>query len=562
MTNPATDPTPRRLPRRSRAAIAGAAVALAGTLALAGCGGDGASDGAAATAGGERVEDAVIRYAHQQEPSCVFGGWIEQAYLSYNVLDNLLSLDEDGRAVGWLAEDWSVSPDNLTWTFTLKPGVKFTDGTPVDAEAVAYNFDYWMNGGNSTAFVWLDGYYTSAKAVDPLTLEVKLSRPYPRFPETVTQAYFGIQSKKALETRTDEENCEAPIGSGAFTVGTWTRGQDIQLLRNDAYTSWPENAKHEGPAYAKQIDYKFVPDPTTRASALRAGEVSAIYDVAAADWAPLGSEGYQQLRYVTKGRPLQLSFNTTRAPFDDVKVRQAFAYSIDREKAVETIGQGLIPYEGNGPVSRSTAGYSEAAADRYTYDPETANQLLDEAGWTGRDGDGYRTKDGKTLTVVFPYGAGSLVNKDGASIIQTFQDQAKDVGFKVELIPVTQAQLFAGEYSQPDERDIQMGYWTAVTAGILYVNWRPSTPERPNVWNDAFYNDEKLEEIILRGNSALDIDEQNAAYAEAQDYIAERALSIGVYDRLSTFAVSPSLRDFWQENAQGGPVFHDAYPVQ
>jgi len=558
MRNPAVDPESRST-SRPRTLIAGVALAVGGALALVGCGG---GDSGAATGGGDRVPDPVIQYAHQQEPPCVFGGWIEQAYLSYNVLDNLLSLDDEGKAVPWLAEKWSVSDDNLTWTFELKPGVTFTDGTPVDAEAVAYNFDYWMKGGNSTALVWLDGYYESAKAVDATTLQVTLSRPYPRLPETVTQGYFGIQSKQALETRTAEENCEQPIGSGAFTVGTWNRGQDITLLRNDAYTSWPANAKHQGPAYAKEIRYRFVPDPTTRASALRAGEVSAIYDVAAADWAPLGGEGFQELKYVTKGRPLQLSFNTTRAPFDDAKVRQAFAYSLDREKAVETIGQGLVPYEGNGPISQSTAGYSQAAADLYAYDPDKANALLDEAGWTGRDGDGYRTKGGKTLEVVFPYGAGSLINKDGASIIQTFQDQAKATGFKVELIPVTQAQLFAGAYGKPTERDIQIGYWTAVTAGILYINWRPSTPDHPNIWNDAFYNDEALEKIILRGNSALDIDEQNAAYAEAQDYIAERALSIGVYARLSTFAVSPKLKDFWQENAQGGPVFHDAYLVQ
>src|SRR4029453_16507705 len=109
--------------------------------------------------------------------------------------------------------------------------------------------------------------------------------------------------------------------------------------------------------------------------------------------------------------------------------RQASPSSLARRKAVETIGQGLVPYEGNGPVSQSTAGYSQEAADRYSYDPDKANELLDEAGWTERDGGGPRVRDGKTLTVVFPYGAGSLINKDGASIIQAFQDQAGEVGF-------------------------------------------------------------------------------------------------------------------------------------
>ena len=127
------------------------------------------------------------------------------------------------------------------------------------------------------------------------------------------------------------------------------------------------------------------------------------------------------------------------------------------------------------------------------------------------------------------------------------------------LIPVPLSELFAGAYSTPEERDINVGYWTAVTAGILYINWRPSTEESPNYSNGAFYNDEVLAQLILDANSAADLDTQNALYEEAQEYIADRALSIGLYDRLSTLAVDPALKGVWQEHAQGGPTFYDAY---
>ncbi len=538
--------------RLSALALATAAVSALG---LTGCA------GAAPSSSGERIDGGTIVYAHQQEPACVFGGWIEQAYLSYQVLDNLVSLDENHEAVPWLAESWEESADGLSWTFTLKDGVEFTDGTPLDAEAVAYNFDDWVAGGNSTASVWLLDYYASATAVDDLTVRIDLLRPYPRLADTLTQAYFGIQSQTALETRTDEENCAAPIGSGAFVVDHWDRGQQIVLVRNDEYTSWPANAEHTGPAYVEQIHWKFVPDATTRVAALQSHEVSAIYDVPAVQWSTLDAAGYQLERYVTPGRPQQLTFNTQVGPFTDERVRQAFAYSLDRELIVDTIGQGVIPFDGNGGVSQTTPGYSQEAADRYELDLERADRLLDEAGWDDVDDEGFRTKHGERLTVVLPYGAGSIVNADGAAILQGVKEQATASGFDVQLIPVPPSELFAGAYSQPDERDIAVGYWSAVTAGILYINWRPSTPEKPNYNNQAFYNDDVLAQLILDANATTGIDDQNALYREAQQYIADRALAIGLYDRLSTLAVDPGLRGVWQEHSQGGPTFYDAYFV-
>jgi peptide/nickel transport system substrate-binding protein len=532
------------------------AIGVVSALGLSAC----ASAAPASTA--TRVDGGTIVYGHQQEPACVFGGWIEQAYLSSQVLDGLVSLDENHQVVPWLAESWDVSADQLTWTFTLKDGVTFTDGSALTAAVVAYNFDYWLAGGNSTASVWLDGYYASASAVDDRTLTVTLSAPYPRLADNLTQGYFGIQSQQALETRTEKENCEAPIGTGAFIVDHWKRGEEIVLVRNDDYTSPPANAKHTGAAYVDQIDWKFVADPTTRAASLSAGETDVIYDVPAVSWATLESSGFQLQKYVTPGRPQQLTFNTATGPFVDEQVRQAFAYSLDRRSLVETIGQGVIPYEGNGGVSQTTPGYSQKAADQYSLDVDTADALLDAAGWTGRDSDGYRTKNGATLDVVLPYGAGSIVNADGASILQGLQEQAKATGFKVELIPVPQSALFAGEYSQPEEKDITVGYWTAVTSGILAINWKQGTPEAPNHNNASFTDYPELESLILEANSTVDPDAQNALYEKAQEYIAEHALAIGVYDRLSTLAVSPTLQGVWQENAQGGPIFYDAYFVR
>lgn len=501
----------------------------------------------------------VITYGHQQEPPCVHGGWIEQGYLSHQVLDALVSLGDDGAVEPWLATDWDVSDDDLTWTFHLREEPTFSDGTPVDAQAIVDNVDYWLEGGNSTAKVWLDDYVEDATAVDDRTVEIALSDPYPLLAENLTQPYFGIQSPTALATRSAEENCTSPIGSGPFTLTEWNRGTNIVLDRRDDYDWAPATAATQGPAKAERIDWRFLADPTARTAALRAGELDAIYDVQAFEWENLQDEGYETHLFNTPGRPQQISFNTTRAPFDEKRVRQAFAYSLDRESVVDSVGKGVIPYEGNGSVGQATDGYSQAAADRYSFDPDEADRLLDDAGWTQRAADGTRTKDGERLHIEFPYAGGRTINQDGAAIIQGLQQQAEAVGFDVTLIPFPPSEAAAGAYTGPDEYDLSIGYWTSINAGILHVIWRQEVGGEPNTSNSAFYFDDELESLIREANSTTDPAEQDALYQQAQETIADEALSIGVYDRLSTLAASPRLHGLRQENSQGGPVFHDAY---
>src|SRR5215472_8243178 len=134
--------------------------------------------GATAASGGSAVTGGTIVYGHEQEPPCLFGGWLQQAYIDRNILDSIVTEANDGSIKPWLATGWTVSPNGLGYTFTLKPGVKFTDGTPLDAQAVADNFYYWEKGGNSTAKVSMDPYFKSAKALDATHLQVTLTKPY------------------------------------------------------------------------------------------------------------------------------------------------------------------------------------------------------------------------------------------------------------------------------------------------------------------------------------------------------------------------------------------------
>ena len=540
-------------PRQRLLSLGAAAALLAPVLAACAAGGN--------TADGTRAEGGTIVYGHDQEPPCLYGGWVQQAYLSRQFLDSLVSQTDDGEIVPWLATSWKTSEDQLTWTFTLKDGVKFTDGTPLDAEAVKSNFEFWLKeGGNGTVAAYLADYYASGKAVDATTFELKLSKPYAPLLSALSQGYFGIQSPTALK-RGAQANCEAPVGSGPFIVGEWKRGDSVTFTKNPDYDSAPQNAKHQGPAYVDKIVWKFMHDPVARFGSLTTGESNVIYDIPTTQWAAAKTQ-FQVQQYITPGRPVALALNNVKGVFTDVKVRQAFAYAGDRENAVKSAFNGVIPFEGNGSVSQSTPGYNAEAADDYPYDPAKAKALLEEAGWTQVNAEGYRVKDGRELDVKLVYPAGAVFTAEGATLLQNLQQQVKQSGFKVTLVPATQAEFFAGKYAGSDKYDAYPSYWTSPTAGILHITFRRDLPDKPNPWNSQFYNDADLEALIVKANSTRDTAERNGLYGRAQQIISDKAASVGLYTQTTSLAVAPDLKDVWIEDSQGEPVFHDSYFVK
>ena len=535
-------------------AAAGASALILSAL-IAGC--SSGATGATVASGGTIVQGGTIVYGHEQEPPCLYGGWLQQAYIDRNILDSLVTEANNGSIEPWLATSWTVSSNGLVYTFHLNPGVKFTNGTPLNAQAVAYNFNYWQHGGNSTAQVSMDPYYKSATALNATTVQVTLNKPYLPLLTMISQAYFGIQSPTALK-RSAAANCDDPIGSGAFKVQKWIHGQEVILVRNPDYTSWPATALHKGPAIVDEVDWKFLPDPVERYESLVTGETNAIYDIPTVDWSN-AEANFQVTQYVTPGKPVSIYLNTSEGIFTDVRVRQAFAYAADRKADVEAAFHGVIPYEGNPSVSRATPGYDAAVAAAYPYDPAKANQLLNEAGWTGRDAAGYRTKDGKELDVRFPYPAGSVVTSEGTSLLEILQQQWKQVGFNVQLIPETQAETFAGDYSTPNSYDAQPWYWTSPSAAILWSVWRPSTKADPNYSNSSFYNNNELSTVIQDGNTSATTAEADQYYGQAQQIIQDNAAAVGLYDQTMSIAVAKNLHDVWLEKSQGEPVFEDAY---
>ncbi|MFT4043113.1 MAG: ABC transporter substrate-binding protein, partial [Gordonia sp. (in: high G+C Gram-positive bacteria)] len=209
---------PRIRPRITALAVLTAAAVLASA-----CSDDGAD-----------APSDTITYSSQHEVPCLVGTWIQHAYLMRQYTDALVDQDSQGKIVPWLATAWSQSDDGKTWSFTLKPNVKFTDGTALDAQAVKTNADdYWFNaktGGNWVAHAYLDTVWDSLTVTGPLTFEIHLKERYSPLLEVLSHEYFGILSPKSLAAG-ETSYCQRPVGSGPYVVTDWIRGDHVTFTR-------------------------------------------------------------------------------------------------------------------------------------------------------------------------------------------------------------------------------------------------------------------------------------------------------------------------------------------
>ncbi|WP_455915221.1 ABC transporter substrate-binding protein [Pantoea agglomerans] len=512
------------------------------------------ADPAPAPVAGHNQDGGTLVYLHEQEPPCLWGGWVQQAYLSRQVFDYLVSFDH-GKIRPWLATDWTESADRKTITFHLRKDVKFTDGDKFNADAVVANYSAWTKGIGWHGFT----YMTGLTKVDDYTVELHLSEPNPEIYNVLANGHYGFQSPDSIAHNSSEQKCLKPVGTGPWKVEKWVRGEGISFVRNDDYHWAPPNARHNGPAYLKHLEWKFVPDATTRWGALVSGGADVIYQPPSAQWHALQRD-YQTLSYVATGRPQAFSFNVQRGPFTDRRVRQAFAYALDRQQIVKTVFKGAVPYEGNGSLSKSTPLYLNVD-DRYSLNVAKANALLDQAGWTGRDAEGYRVKDGESLVARLPF-IQAIIDQEGALMLQAVQDQVKQVGIKLVLIPLTQTEGFAGAKSRPADKEISFGYWVWPSPNILDIVYNATLAGAFNGNNTSFFNNPEVESQILDAQREPDPALRRQKFDVLQTWFDDQAIAIGGYNFTYNVAIANNVRGIWQDSGNGLLNFNDAYFVQ
>lgn len=539
------------------------AVTFTAVLALTACGG-GSDSSSSSTVAGPPVSGGSIVYATDREPTCLdphnFGD-MPQTYVARQYLDSLVSERPDGSVVPWLADSWEVSPDGLTYTFKIKQGVKFHDGTPLDAEAVKANFEHMLDPATQslTDAGYLKPYYASSRAVDPNTFELTLSKPYSALLPVISQAFFGIQSPKAM-ARGLEENCQAPVGTGPFIVKNWNRGQSVELDRNPDYNSAPADAKHQGPAYLDHVSWKFIEDGSVRFAAVQGRDADIIFNPPPQQDAALEADPNLTLQEFTHtGLPNGIALNTTRAPFDDTKVRQAFIHGSNAEAAVKSAYLGVFDWE-PGPISSTTPYFKKDLRGFYAHDPDKANKLLDEAGWTQRDADGYRTRDGERLTAELVYSSdtGDTPPAD-VTLFQNIQSAEKEVGFDVVLKPLPQDQYFEAFTDKNAYDGLTGAYWNSPTPAVLSIVYSSDSLRAAPGNNMSWVENPKIDELVRAAAATTDTTEQQRLYGEVEDIVAQDAYHLGLYPQTTRLVAKKRLQDVWIEPSEGEPVLHDAW---
>ncbi|MDR9748894.1 ABC transporter substrate-binding protein [Paenibacillus sp. FSL F4-0087] len=531
------------------------ALAAVLVLVLSGCGAAGNSNSAVQASGGEQAagqaEGGNLTYALATSPDTLDphrSGLAVTVRAIRTIYDNLVVQLPDGSIKPWLAKEWSVSEDGKSYTFKLREDVKFHDGTPFNAEAVKFNLDRVIDpatkAANSLALIRP---YSSSEVIDEYTIKVNLEQPSQAFLGNLSQALLGIVSPTAAKKYGDQLG-KNPVGTGPYTFVKWDENADIVVAKNKDYNWAPATVENEGAPHIDTITFKIVPEEATRIGSVQSKQVLAAETVPPQNIAALKNDPNQQLLQAnTVGLPYTLFFNLRKAPWDDVKVRQAVQSAVDVESIVKTLYLGNYERAWSA-LSPGILGYNASLEGSINPDINKANQLLDEQGWI-KGADGIREKDGKKLTLHYVDGSPNREKRNDIAAI--IQQQLKQVGIAVE-VEITKD--VATVIYQNWDYDLYGNSQVNSDPNALYAFYHTSAEgERPTL---SGLSDPKIDKLLEQGAVETDQDKRVDIYNQIQQYLIEQAVILPIYVFPYTVAASKSVQGI-KFDSLGYPLFND-----
>lgn len=422
----------------------------------------------------------------------------------HNVFEGLVRVDREGNIVPALAESWEVSEDGLTWTFTLREGVIFHDGTPFGPEHVVAKFERALDPDSGHTH---PEYYEAISEVTGEGNQVTftLSRPSSSLLYNLARPDSIIYPAGTAETQRSQ-----PVGTGPFRFVEWIAGSEVRLERFDDYYL-------EGVPYLDAVTFRIMADPNARFAALQAGDIDLI---GVAPESAIQAESDPNLK-VTRGSnttEITMSLNNTQPPLDDPRVRQAITHAIDKTAIVEgaNFGFGTVINTHATPVEPYWIEY-----EPYPYDPERARELLAEAGY----GDG--------LTLRFALPEPYFIERTAGQVIA---QQLREVGIEVDLSIV--------EWGTWLEQIFLGGDYDMSIIGH-------SEPRDINIYGNPdyyyHYDNQAVRDLLEQAELASSDEEAMESYTEIARMIADDAVNVWIFNPDTLMAARNDLYGFWTD---------------
>ena len=417
----------------------------------------------------------------------------------FNLYEGLVKPTSDGGFIAAVASDYTISDDAKTYTFTLRDGVTFHDGTPATIEDVKYSIDRYAEiQGESSAFSSL---VDSVEVQDDKTLVVNLKESYSEFLPMMTIAIIP---------KSNEDPAGNPIGTGPFKYVSYTPGQNLELEKYDGY--W-----QEGVPSLDSVEFKFIADVDTAFVELQAGTIDILKYLTAAQAETLGDEDYNIVQG-SMNLVHAMYLNSAYEPLSKTEVRQALCYAVDRDAINNFIFGGKSHIIGSHMIPAMSKYYEPEAETVYSYDPEKAKELLADAGYA----------DGFDLEITVPSSYSQHV--DSAQIIA---DELSQVGVNVTLNQVEWSTWLQDVYKGGNFQATVIGF-----DGTL----APSDWLKKYVTDDAknfmHYSNTEYDDVFNTAYTTVDDDVKVENYKKAQMILAEDAAAVYIEDPANLVAVS------------------------
>ena len=509
------------------------------------------------------VKGGTLVYLDQQPHTNLYppaGGFYPNGGVLNQITDKLTYQNPKTLEIEpWVAESWTVNADATEYTFKIRPGVTFSDGTPLDAAAVAKNYDTYGLGNKELKHPVSEVItnYKASEVIDPLTVKFTFTKPSVGFLQGTSVIGSGLVSLRTLALP-DEALGDATkiIGSGPFAVKSETLGRELVMEARKDYNWGPKNMAHQGRAYLDGIKYVVTPEDSVRIGALLAGQAQVIRQVQAYDEKQVQSKGFVIHAVPTRGINNSVVFRPDNPLVADLKVRQALLHATNAKEIVATLFSANYP-QAKSIIASTAQGYVDLSP-KLAYDPALAAKLLDEAGWTVGP-KGLRQKDGKEL-ILTAYE--SLPQPQNKETLQLVAQQWLKVGVKLNVLAGDAGSRIADSLD-PAKTPVAPAMVGRADPDVIRSQYYPTTRnvllQKGGVSNKVqTFADDKLNKLLEAIAAETDQTKRMALVGDVQAYVIDQAYTIPIFEEPQAFAASPKVKDFAFE-AVGRPSFYNVW---